>query len=411
MSDKNKIFLVIQPQVTNVIGGAITVFINLSNMLVKNGYDVYGICYNEILGKPSSLNEEVKLVDLNKKRDASRLSPDKYLYVVQKAVAKYLIVNNDKRDDPEYTQLVRFLRFKRDYVTDLIDSIPQNEDLQEFMLVRQAKRNQIRLEDGTNYKIDDFTTHNPYHSVITSFDHYRQDRYTADERSLVNFINNDKAQVLEIKNIYNSYVLAKQTYDNEVRKIYGEGYNGIVNNFSNEKIKNAFIKQNDLLRKCNALKKENIKNVEDLYKKGKLTLTYLKDRQISFENNNYIDIPLYRTQHQFTLDEFIAFKYPNQEFDQETKELLFNNYKADVEKEEIDRFCRGYIYENNLSDARKVLEELPVVTLESTDLDESIEEVVLLSDLNPDEIADIENFDSIEYILDDERTLGGFKKD
>ena len=64
MSDKNKIFLVIQPQVTNVIGGAITVFINLSNMLVKNGYDVYGICYNEILGKPSSLNEEVKFINL-----------------------------------------------------------------------------------------------------------------------------------------------------------------------------------------------------------------------------------------------------------------------------------------------------------------------------------------------------------
>ena len=356
------------------------------------------------------LNEEVKLVDLNKKRDASRLSPDKYLNIIQKAVAKYLIVNNDKRNDPDYTELVRFLRFKRDYVTDLIDSIPQNEDLQEFMLVRQAKRNQIRLEDGTNYNIDDFTTHNPYHSVITSFDHYRQDRYTNDERSLVNFINNDKAQVLEIKNIYNSYVLAKQTYDNEVRKIYGEGYNGIVNNFSNEKIKNAFIKQNDLLRKCNDLKKENIKSVEDLYKQGKLTLTYLKDRQISFENNNYIDIPLYRTQHQFTLDEFIAFKYPNQEFDQETKELLFNNYKADVEKEEIDRFCKGYIYENNLTDARTVLEELPVVTLESTDLDESIEDIVL-SGLNPDEIAEIENFDSIKYILDDERTLGGFKED
>ena len=44
---KKKIFVITQPEVVDTVGGAITVFINFCNLLAKNNYEVYGICYSE----------------------------------------------------------------------------------------------------------------------------------------------------------------------------------------------------------------------------------------------------------------------------------------------------------------------------------------------------------------------------
>ena len=61
---RKKIIVVGQAEVTSTVGGAITVFINFCNMLTKNDYDVYGVCYNSILGQPKNLFENVKFSNL-----------------------------------------------------------------------------------------------------------------------------------------------------------------------------------------------------------------------------------------------------------------------------------------------------------------------------------------------------------
>ena len=53
-----------QPEVTNTVGGAITVFIDFCNMLQTNGYDITGLCYADDNNKPNLLDKECNFVNL-----------------------------------------------------------------------------------------------------------------------------------------------------------------------------------------------------------------------------------------------------------------------------------------------------------------------------------------------------------
>lgn len=61
---RKKIMVVGQAEITSVVGGAITVFVNFCNMLTKNDYDVYGVCYSSILGQPKNLSKNVNFSNL-----------------------------------------------------------------------------------------------------------------------------------------------------------------------------------------------------------------------------------------------------------------------------------------------------------------------------------------------------------
>ena len=60
----SRIFIVAQPEVTNGVGGAIAVFVSMCNLFVKNGYDVYGLCYSKTEGTPKGFDSGVGFVNL-----------------------------------------------------------------------------------------------------------------------------------------------------------------------------------------------------------------------------------------------------------------------------------------------------------------------------------------------------------
>jgi len=63
--NKNKtIFILTQQEATTTVGGAITIFVNMCNLLQNNGYKVYGICSNPIDGKPRNLDNNVEFINL-----------------------------------------------------------------------------------------------------------------------------------------------------------------------------------------------------------------------------------------------------------------------------------------------------------------------------------------------------------
>ena len=59
-----RIFVISQDSVTYGVGGAITVFFELCNMLADNGYDVTGMCFADANMRPIKLNQNVKFVNL-----------------------------------------------------------------------------------------------------------------------------------------------------------------------------------------------------------------------------------------------------------------------------------------------------------------------------------------------------------
>lgn len=59
-----RVFIITQGEITHVVGGAISVTINMCNLLVENGYDVYCICSSKTAGKPSKLCENVNFINL-----------------------------------------------------------------------------------------------------------------------------------------------------------------------------------------------------------------------------------------------------------------------------------------------------------------------------------------------------------
>lgn len=63
-STKKKIFIISQSEVTYTVGGAITVFINMCNMLSQNGYEIYGICSSKTDGYPKNLNKNINFINL-----------------------------------------------------------------------------------------------------------------------------------------------------------------------------------------------------------------------------------------------------------------------------------------------------------------------------------------------------------
>jgi len=63
MSQK-KIFIVSLSEITHVVGGAITITINMCNFLVKAGYEVYCICSDNIDGRPQQIDEKVNFINL-----------------------------------------------------------------------------------------------------------------------------------------------------------------------------------------------------------------------------------------------------------------------------------------------------------------------------------------------------------
>lgn len=59
-----KIFIVMQKEVVDTIGGTITIFVDYCNILFDKGYDVWGIFWANKSTKPKNLNKNIKYINL-----------------------------------------------------------------------------------------------------------------------------------------------------------------------------------------------------------------------------------------------------------------------------------------------------------------------------------------------------------
>lgn len=59
-----KIFVVMQKEIVDTIGGTIVLFVDYCNMLNKKGYDVWGLFWADKSTKPDNLNKNIKYINL-----------------------------------------------------------------------------------------------------------------------------------------------------------------------------------------------------------------------------------------------------------------------------------------------------------------------------------------------------------
>ena len=64
LKNNKKIFIIIQKEVVDTIGGTITLFVDYCNLFFKNGYDIYGLFWADKSTKPKGLNENIKYINL-----------------------------------------------------------------------------------------------------------------------------------------------------------------------------------------------------------------------------------------------------------------------------------------------------------------------------------------------------------
>ena len=116
MSAANKtIFVVTQSVDANVVGGAVTVAVNLCNRLQREGYDVYCVFHSKIGGYPRNLSENVKFVNWTRRYGnktfseainilAAEAKPDLFVFFYTSIYAKANL-------SPEFDNVPRILMF------------------------------------------------------------------------------------------------------------------------------------------------------------------------------------------------------------------------------------------------------------------------------------------------------------
>ena len=113
----NKIILVGQPEVTCRVGGAISVFISMSNLFAANGYDICGLCYSETEGTPNGLNSGVRFVNLYNQYDDTTNYADAFQKFIKKENPDLIIFSFhylyiDAKLGHEFDSIPRILMFQ-----------------------------------------------------------------------------------------------------------------------------------------------------------------------------------------------------------------------------------------------------------------------------------------------------------
>ena len=355
---------------------------------------------------------EAEFVTKTKDVNAMHLSSGHFISLAQKAATKLLLTRNDRKDSPSYKALEGFIRNGSNYVNNLIDSIPNNPKYNDYRIVKEIKDNPIKI--GNNeYSINNLNVSNRYGEALDGINNYINTNKARFKTLNNNFLKDDKTSINNIKSKYNSYLSAKRLYDAEVKKVYGDNYKGVIDNLANKKLTNAYVKQNNLLKELIELKKDNLDKVEEKVKDGSIPESYLMDRKIQFDNNNYVDIPLFRSEKP-TRDDYIKFRYPNDfnELSNEEKDMIFARYNKQATQAEYDFFLRKYFEANNLTEKKPEVVDIDEFVKGYADINKELLEAKFLgADENTrKEISEFnKDFDEVDYLLNNTPLLKNFK--
>ena len=357
------------------------------------------------------MKAEIELAAETQKPNVLLLNSKQYVDEAQKAALKYLLVRKDEKNTPAYQAIESFVRNKKAYVNNLVNSIPENNKYAEYQIVKDVIDQPLNI-NGFNYRPASVGNENNYVDALDGFDNFIRTNKARVKTQAAEFIKDDKTSINAVKKAYNDYAQAKRLYDSEVRKLYGANYYGAINNLANDKIKNAFIKQNNLLRDLEALKKENLELVIENVKDATIPESYLVDRQIAFKNNKFDDIPLFRKDKQFTMDEYLRFN-PNNNPDLSNEEA-FNNYKKEIEKMENDFFVRRYLEKKHLTDKKEEVIDVKKYEIEEKEINKDVIQARILGvkerEVQEKEYGINEKFDEVSYINNHSRLPKDFKE-
>ena len=359
---------------------------------------------------------ESEFVTKTKDSNALYLNSSQYIALAQKATTKYLLSRTELKDSAIYKEVEDFVRNGKDYINNLINSIPAASKNNDYKIAKDIVLNPNKSND-IKYNLNIFNITNKYATVLDGYDNYINNNRARFRNANSKFIKDDKVSLTEIKNKYNSYIAAKKIYDKEVVKLYGENYTGTIDNLANKNIKDAYIKQNDLHKELVELKNDNIDAILEKVKNGSISELYLIERQIQFENNNYNAIPLFRSEKLFSRDEYIKFRYPNEfnELSDEEKDLIFENYKTRIKELENDFFLRKYLEANDLAEKIEETVDVDKYVKENIDVNKERVEAKFLG-INDDEIkkrgiGDLNSdFDAVDHLTNNTPLLREFKE-
>lgn len=111
-----KIFIIMQKEIVDTVGGTITIFIDYCNMLVNNGYNVFGLFYSDKNGKPHTLNSKVNYINIKKLANGCMEFNEAINYIAEKENPELFIfffprLYNLSKLDKKFDRIPRILMF------------------------------------------------------------------------------------------------------------------------------------------------------------------------------------------------------------------------------------------------------------------------------------------------------------
>ena len=369
----------------------------------------------------SYIKKEIALVKENQSTGVMHIESSKYIDLVAKAVAKVLTVRRFEKDSQAYQELEGMIRNKSNYVNRIFDSIEENGKYSEYISVKNMRNNPL-IYNNTRYNPTVIGTFNKLNNTLTDFDNYVNNNKRTVNTELNEFINSEKNLNNNLKNIYNSYLDALNKYNAEVRKIYGANYKGEINNFSNDKIRDAFSKKEDLYKEFLKKKEDIISNLENrIRENNNIPISYYEDRKLQLENNYFNEIPpLFRSDKPLTMDEYIKLSHPNdyQSLSNDEKNIIFESYKKKMMKLENDYFSRKFLVSKNLTKEKEDIFEIQ--RFEKNEINhQRVNQKMLEAQLigvSADEIInnhigeDNHKFDELKFMMEFYQKINDFKK-
>ena len=358
------------------------------------------------------MQKELDLVKKNQNPNCLFFKTNDYLDIAQKAALKMLIVRRSEHNDPHYQELEHFIKNKGAYVNNLFSS--NNTIDPKYYELREAY-NKGTIINNKPYPINNISTTNKYKNMLNEYENYINNTKTGFNRKEAVTISEELNQNNLLKAAYNKYAQANTKYQNEVKKLYGNNYNGIPDNTRNEKISTAFIKRNEAYRKLNNLKADYIKLLESRTKYARIPYTYYIDRMNQLEKDDYKELPPYfRSDQMISRDDYIKSRYSDAILTEEQKDYLFNEYKNLMNEKENDFYSKKFLEVNKLAVKTKTEVKLIKDNIKYTKINNNLEEAKFLgidnNTINNLHIGDNNHpFDELSYINKNSVTPANFK--
>ena len=294
------------------------------------------------------MQKELRFVKEIKDSNAMYIKTDDYLKIAQRATSKMLVLRYSEKDDPNYQKLKEFVKNKQNYVNELVNNIGINPKYNKYQDVKDSYNQELIFNDEV-FALNKLNNGNKYENILKDYESYiktQKETYRLQHEAFIREENNVNNR---LKTSYDEYVLAERKYQQEVRKIYGAGYKGIVDNTRNERISDAFIKRNNAYNDLESRKRNYLRTLEPRVRQGKIPLSYYINRINQINNNYYNEVPQFFNNDNFiSRNDYINLKYKDAILTDEQKDFLYEEYKKLIKEKENDYFSKRYLESKNM---------------------------------------------------------------